>query len=191
MPVLTIIALPVTAYYYYLYILDLIQTDSTCFIEAHTFHARHEPRLTRTGVSLVCILKRQDHRPHTNKTRWRICSTSTATQNISLTMNKLLRLGRRVLSRSVEPPCVFVEHAYENLDLTVNIEEEHMPAYEKGLFYPVQIGQVFNARYQILSKLGYGANSTVWFCRDLLYELFYIPSEGWTKDTQYNKQASD
>lgn len=92
-------------------------------------------------------------------------------------MNKLLRLGRRVLSRSVESPCVFVEHGHENPDPTVKIEEEHMPAYEKGLFYPVHIGQIFNARYQILSKLGYGANSTVWFCRDLMYELSCTSSE--------------
>lgn len=26
--------------------------------------------------------------------------------------------------------------------VTVKIEEEHMPAYEKGLYYPVQIGQI-------------------------------------------------
>ena len=84
-------------------------------------------------------------------------------------MDKLLRLGRRALSRSVESPRVFTKHSFESLDPAVKIEEEHMPAYEQGLFYPVQIGQVFNARYQILSKLGYGANSTVWFCRDLLY----------------------
>jgi hypothetical protein len=42
-----------------------------------------------------------------------------------------------------------------------------MPAYRMGLFYPVRIGEVLKARYQALSKLGFGANSTVWFCRDL------------------------
>ncbi|KAF3492325.1 protein kinase domain-containing protein [Arthroderma uncinatum] len=47
------------------------------------------------------------------------------------------------------------------------MEEEKMPAYEKGLFYPVKLGEIFNARYQVLGKLGFGANSTVWFCRDL------------------------
>ncbi|OJD24771.1 CMGC/SRPK protein kinase [Blastomyces percursus] len=42
-----------------------------------------------------------------------------------------------------------------------------MPAYEKRLFYPVKLGEVFNARYQVLGKLGFGANSTGWFCHDL------------------------
>ncbi|KAL4782151.1 kinase-like domain-containing protein [Aspergillus varians] len=47
------------------------------------------------------------------------------------------------------------------------MEEERMPAYDRGLFYPVKLGDVFGSRYQVLSKLGFGANSTVWFCRDL------------------------
>ena len=46
-------------------------------------------------------------------------------------------------------------------------EEESMPAYDLGLFYPVRIGEVFQKRYQVLRKMGYGANSTVWMCRDL------------------------
>ena len=70
-------------------------------------------------------------------------------------MKKLLRPGRRVLPRSIESPCVFIEHGFEKLDSKVKIEEEHMPVYEKGLFYPVQIGQVFNAWYQILSNSQY------------------------------------
>lgn len=42
-----------------------------------------------------------------------------------------------------------------------------MPAYDRGLYYPVKLGDVFCSRYQVLSKSGFGANSTVWFCRDL------------------------
>lgn len=87
-------------------------------------------------------------------------------------MAVLLRLARRALSRSVESPRDFTHHGFESLGSTVKFEEEHMPAFERGLFYPVQIGQVFSARYQVLSKLGYGANSTVWFCRDLVYALW-------------------
>ena len=54
---------------------------------------------------------------------------------------------------------------FVTLDKTMEIEEETMPTH--GLYYPVRIGEVFKSRYEVLSKLGYGANSTVWFCRDL------------------------
>lgn len=47
------------------------------------------------------------------------------------------------------------------------VEEERMPASDQGGYYPAKLGEVFNSRYQILSKLGFGANSTAWFCRDL------------------------
>ncbi|KAE8145038.1 kinase-like domain-containing protein [Aspergillus avenaceus] len=59
------------------------------------------------------------------------------------------------------------------LDSTPRIEEERMPAYDRGPFYPVKLGDVFVSRYQILSKLGFGANSTVWFGRDL-HQHWYI-----------------
>ena len=47
-----------------------------------------------------------------------------------------------------------------------------MPAYDLGLFYPVRIGEVFQKRYEVLRKMGYGANSTVWMCRDLWQVIF-------------------
>jgi hypothetical protein len=47
------------------------------------------------------------------------------------------------------------------------IEEEKLPYYQAEQFYPVHIGEIFNSEYQALGKLGYGAYSTVWLCRDL------------------------
>jgi len=49
------------------------------------------------------------------------------------------------------------------------IEEEKLPHYQADQFYPVHIGEIFDSEYQVLGKLGYGAYSTVWLCRDLLY----------------------
>ena len=46
-------------------------------------------------------------------------------------------------------------------------EEERLPNYHAERFYPVQIGGVYNDRYQVLAKLGFGTSSTVWLCRDL------------------------
>ncbi|KAK0326711.1 hypothetical protein LTR54_002322 [Friedmanniomyces endolithicus] len=48
-----------------------------------------------------------------------------------------------------------------------HIEEETLPQYDPEEFYPVRIGQTLDSRYNVIGKLGYGANSTVWFCRDL------------------------
>jgi len=46
-----------------------------------------------------------------------------------------------------------------------------VPTYRPGLFYPVHIGEVFESRYQVLGKLGYGSRSTAWLCRDLRWVL--------------------
>ncbi|EEH05718.1 protein kinase [Histoplasma capsulatum G186AR] len=46
------------------------------------------------------------------------------------------------------------------------IEEETLPFYHQKHYYPVKIGQVFNSRYRVIAKLGYGAYSTVWLAWD-------------------------
>ncbi|KAH6692402.1 kinase-like domain-containing protein [Plectosphaerella plurivora] len=45
--------------------------------------------------------------------------------------------------------------------------EEGSENYGPGGHHPVFIGDVFNGRYQVLSKLGYGMFSTVWLVKDL------------------------
>lgn len=47
------------------------------------------------------------------------------------------------------------------------IEEETVRGYKAEHYYPVQIGRVFQDRYRVVGKLGYGSASTVWLCRDL------------------------
>ncbi|KKZ61984.1 non-specific serine/threonine protein kinase [[Emmonsia] crescens] len=47
------------------------------------------------------------------------------------------------------------------------IEEETLPYYKPEQYYPVNIGDIYNARYQVAGKLGYGAYSTNWLCQDL------------------------
>ncbi|KAL4783324.1 kinase-like protein [Aspergillus varians] len=53
------------------------------------------------------------------------------------------------------------------LDATEKLEEETLPWYSYETFYPVKIGEVFQSRYQVVGKLGYGGYSTVWLCKDL------------------------
>ncbi|GIZ44122.1 hypothetical protein CKM354_000733100 [Cercospora kikuchii] len=45
-------------------------------------------------------------------------------------------------------------------------EEERLPGYSHEQFYPIHIGDTLKSRYVVVGKLGYGANSTVWLCRD-------------------------
>ncbi|KAJ5569564.1 kinase-like protein [Penicillium hispanicum] len=78
-----------------------------------------------------------------------------------------LGFGRGFWRREPSPFRVARSSGFLALDMNKRIEEERMPAYEKELYYPVRIGDVFRSRYQVISKLGFGANSTVWFCRDV------------------------
>ncbi|CAD5215946.1 unnamed protein product [Bursaphelenchus okinawaensis] len=45
-------------------------------------------------------------------------------------------------------------------------EQEDPRDYCKGGYYPVQIGEVFNGRYHVIRKVGWGHFSTVWLCWD-------------------------
>lgn len=53
------------------------------------------------------------------------------------------------------------------IDADQLIEEEDIPEDNPDRFYPVKLGEIFNARYQTVSKLGYGSSSTIWLARDL------------------------
>lgn len=48
--------------------------------------------------------------------------------------------------------------------------EEGSAAYRPGDFHPVYIGDVFNNRYRVLNKIGYGCYSTAWLVKDLWNE---------------------
>lgn len=45
--------------------------------------------------------------------------------------------------------------------------EEGSGAYKPGHFHPVYIGDIFNEKYLVLNKLGYGLYSTVWLVREI------------------------
>ncbi|KAJ5715761.1 protein kinase [Penicillium malachiteum] len=53
------------------------------------------------------------------------------------------------------------------LDANSKLEEETLKGYLPHHFYPVNIGDMFRSRYQVVGKLGYGSHSTVWLSRDL------------------------
>jgi hypothetical protein len=75
---------------------------------------------------------------------------------------------RTMTSHSFSPPRIFPTSGFVTIDPKVKVEEEELPTYVPEHYYPVAIGEVFNSRYQVVSKLGFGISSTVWLCRDLL-----------------------
>jgi len=57
----------------------------------------------------------------------------------------------------------------EIIDASFKVDEEQLRHYKPGHFYPVYIGNIYESRYQVLSKLGYGSCSTVWLARDITF----------------------
>lgn len=76
------------------------------------------------------------------------------------------------------PPSVFPKKGFEIIDSSIPVEEENLPLYNPRFFYPVRLGEVFDDRYQVVAKLGFGASSTVWLSHDLMYAPFcnHFPS---------------
>ncbi|XP_051805696.1 SRSF protein kinase 3 [Acanthochromis polyacanthus] len=56
---------------------------------------------------------------------------------------------------------------HEQLNSKDSQSSEDPREYCYGGYHPVQIGDTFNRRYQVVSKLGWGYFSTVWLCVDL------------------------
>tara|TARA_B110000908_G_C10261947_1_gene460007 strand:+ start:1939 stop:3180 length:1242 start_codon:yes stop_codon:yes gene_type:complete len=58
-------------------------------------------------------------------------------------------------------------YSYSESDSCVeSIDNEPLSQYKLGGYYPVSIGELFNNRYRIIKKLGWGVFSTVWLVYD-------------------------
>ena len=62
------------------------------------------------------------------------------------------------------------------MDRRQPVKEERVPCYDPKRFYLTYLGEVFNSRYQVATKLGYGTNSTVWLARDLYTFVLLCPN---------------
>ncbi|RAH58199.1 kinase-like protein [Aspergillus piperis CBS 112811] len=67
------------------------------------------------------------------------------------------------------PPSIRTYTSHHYLPKDIPIEEETLPYYNPKQYYPVNIGDIYQSRYQIIGKLGYGSTSTSWVCRDLRF----------------------
>ncbi|KAH8787907.1 putative serine/threonine protein kinase [Diaporthe sp. PMI_573] len=70
-------------------------------------------------------------------------------------------------TRPPSPVKEFPRSGFEVVDDSDKLDEEKYEWYSVKTWYPVQIGEVFQDLYQVITKIGYGTASTSWLCRDL------------------------
>ncbi|EEH11538.1 protein kinase [Histoplasma capsulatum G186AR] len=75
--------------------------------------------------------------------------------------------GNSLLQKLLSSKNISTVPSFVSLPRDTLIEEETLPYYKPEQYYAVNIGDVYNARYHIAGKLGYGAYSTNWLCQDL------------------------
>lgn len=86
-------------------------------------------------------------------------------------MASFLNSLRKVTRRLPEQPLRFPAAGLEVFSDSVIVEEEQFDDFKTGQYYPVRIGDVYDGKYQVLGKLGFGTTSTVWLARNLMYVL--------------------
>lgn len=80
-------------------------------------------------------------------------------------------------SDAIEEPRLLPKSGFTTIDADQLVEEEELPDYQADRFYPVQLGDIFQNRYQVVAKLGFGSSSTSWLARDLKCVLsFFVPT---------------
>lgn len=81
------------------------------------------------------------------------------------------RYGLRCITASANKltiqPRSFPTDGFALLPTEAKFEEERLIGYEADRYYPVRLGEVFESKFQVVAKLGFGMSSTVWLCRDL------------------------
>ncbi|CAE7650135.1 SRPK1 [Symbiodinium pilosum] len=69
-------------------------------------------------------------------------------------------------------------------------DDEGAEGYRKGGYHPVHIGEIYNGRYHVLAKLGWGHFSTVWLCQDLTQQR-YVAMKVQKSAPHYTEAAYD
>jgi serine/threonine-protein kinase SRPK3 len=79
----------------------------------------------------------------------------------------MFKLAKSLFRRQPWPQLKFPTSGFEVVSDAVTFEEEQLEEFHKGVYCPVNIGDVFASKYQVVGKLGFGVTSTVWLARDL------------------------
>ena len=82
-------------------------------------------------------------------------------------MSVLLKWARAFVRKTPSTPLRFPATGYDTISDNQALDEEQFDGFKEGIYYPVNIGDVFASKYQVVGKLGCGVTSTVWLSRDL------------------------
>lgn len=82
-------------------------------------------------------------------------------------MISLLKWARSLTRSAPLVPLRFPSTGFDVVPDCHILEEEQFDEFKAGQYYPVNIGDVYDSKYQILGKLGFGTTSTVWLARNL------------------------
>lgn len=82
-------------------------------------------------------------------------------------MASLIKLMKNSFRRAPLLPLHFPSSGYPLASDSVLLEEEHLDEFKAGQYYPANIGDVYEEKYQVLGKLGFGSTSTVWLAPNL------------------------
>lgn len=80
----------------------------------------------------------------------------------------MFKLARSLFRRQPWTPLKFPTSGFEVVKDSIPFEEEQLDGFKRGVYYPVNIGDIFSSKYQVVGKLGFGTTSTVWLARDVL-----------------------
>ncbi|GMF80666.1 unnamed protein product [Aspergillus oryzae] len=83
---------------------------------------------------------------------------------VCLVSLKAQRLGSLNPLEEARP---FPTRGFKTIETNQLVEEEELPDHRADRFYPARPGEIFQKRYQIVAKLGFGTSSTTWLARDL------------------------
>ncbi|KAM9751943.1 SRSF protein kinase 3 [Menidia menidia] len=127
----------------------------------------HSPTFPLTSVTFTPTVSSQLYSP--------LCSSSASTLG-SLdppghAFNLFPTLPSAPLPSQTPPPVELTPPPVQLLG-SDDEEQEDPSDYRKGGYYPVTIGDLFNGRYHVVRKLGWGHFSTVWLCWDLQKKRF-------------------
>lgn len=82
-------------------------------------------------------------------------------------MATLIKWATKAFRRPPSPPRCFPTGGFEIVRASEVLDEERFEHFKQGEYYPANIGDVLNLKYQIVGKLCFGTTSTVWLARDL------------------------
>merc|ERR1719217_1432989 len=94
-------------------------------------------------------------------------SSLTEAAGVAAGRGSFVAQGDPTLAAAEETPSESAGESEQGGEDYTESDDEGADGYRKGGYHLVTVGEVYNQRYQVIAKLGWGHFSTVWLCQDL------------------------